>query len=139
MRLLVLLAALLASAPRSDAQHVNFYRMSSNGCATGVKSDTGYSAPVIKYVWRKYRAQLINAARGYEGFRFVVNEGDDALAEYVGLCLYAALWYMHIYPTVAAIGGWEFGRRTKRYFSKSEFYAGARRQMGTRGDAGFGG
>ena len=64
MRLLVLLAALLASAPRSDAQHVNFYRMSSNGCATGVKSDTGYSAPVIKYVWRKYRAQLINAARG---------------------------------------------------------------------------
>ena len=38
--------------------------MSSNGCATGVKSDTGYSAPVIKYVWRKYRAQLINAARG---------------------------------------------------------------------------
>ena len=101
MRLLVLLAALLASAPRSDAQHVNFYRMSSNGCATGVKTDTGYSAPVIKYVWRKYRAQLINAARGYEGFRFVVNEGDDALAEYVGLCLYAALWYMHIYPTVA--------------------------------------
>ena len=67
MRPLVLLAALLASAPRSDAQHVNFYRMSSNGCATGVKSDTGYSAPVIKYVWRKYRAQLINAARGYEG------------------------------------------------------------------------
>ena len=120
MRLLVLLAALLASAPRSDAQHVNFYRMSSNGCATGVKSDTGYSAPVIKYVWRKYRAQLIKAARGYEGFRCVVNEGDDALAEYVGLCLYAALWYMHIYPTVAAIGGWEFGRRTKRYFSKSE-------------------
>ena len=114
MRLLVLLTArLLASAPLSDAQHVNFYRMSSNGCATGVKSDTGYSAPVIKYVWRKYRAQLINAARGYEGFRFVVNEGDDALAEYVGLCLYAALWYMHIYPTVAAIGGWEFhGRRS---------------------------
>ena len=50
MRLLVLLAALLASAPRSDAQHVNFYRMSSNGCATGVKSDTGYSAPVINQV-----------------------------------------------------------------------------------------
>ena len=122
MRLL-LLAALLVGTPLSTAQHVNFYRMSSNGCATGVKSDTGYSAPVIKYVWRKYRAQLINAARGYEGFRFVVNEGDDALAEYVGLCLYAALWYMHIYPTVAAIGGWEFGRRTKRYFSKSEFYA----------------
>ena len=82
-------------------------------------TQAGYSAPVIKYVWTKYRARLINAARGYEGFRVVVNEGDDALAEYVGLCLYAALWYMHIYPTVAAIGGWEFGRRTKRYFSKS--------------------
>ena len=89
-----MLAALLVVTPLSTAQHVNFYRMSSNGCATGVKSDTGYSAPVIKYVWRKYRAQLINAARGYEGFRFVVNEGDDALAEYVGLCLYAALWYI---------------------------------------------
>ena len=125
IRLLVLLTALLASAPLSDAQHVNFYRMSSNGCATGVKSDTGYSAPVIKYVWRKYRAQLINAARGYEGFRFVVNEGDDALAEYVGLCLYAALWYMHIYPTVAAIGGWEFGRRTKRYWHSSARHCAA--------------
>ena len=64
MRLLVLLTArLLAIAPLSDAQHVNFYRMSSNGCATGVKTDTGYSAPVIKYVWTKYRARLINAAR----------------------------------------------------------------------------
>ena len=61
MRLLVLLAVLLASAPLSDAQHVNFYRMSSNGCATGVKSDTGYSAPVIKYGWRKYRERLLLA------------------------------------------------------------------------------
>ena len=105
MRLLVLLAALLASAPRSDAQHVNFYRMSSNGCATGVKSDTGFSVHVIKYVWKKYRTRLINAARTYEGFRVVANEGDKALAEYVGrLCLYAALWYIHIYPTVRAIG-----------------------------------
>ena len=67
--LLVLLTALLASAPLSDAQHVNFYRMSSNACATGVKSDTGYSAQLIKYVWRKYRAQLINAARAAESRR----------------------------------------------------------------------
>ena len=122
MRLL-LLAALLVGTPLSTAQHVNFYRMSSNGCATGVKSDTGFSAHVIKYVWVKYRTRLIDAARTYEGFRVVANEGDKALAEYVGLCLYAALWYIHIYPTVAAIGGWEFGKRTKRYFTKAKFYA----------------
>ena len=43
-----------------------------------------------------------------------MNEGDDALAEYVGLCLYAALWYIHIllvYPTVRRrdrwLGVWE--------------------------------
>jgi hypothetical protein len=101
MRLfLVMLAALLVVTPLSTAQHVNFYRMSSNGCATGVKSDTGFSVHVIKYVWKKYRTRLISAARTYEGFRVVANEGDKALAEYVGLCLYAALWYMHIYPTV---------------------------------------
>ena len=47
MRLL-LLAALLVGTPLSTAQHVNFYRMSSNGCATGVKSDTGFSAHVIR-------------------------------------------------------------------------------------------
>ena len=68
MRLL-LLAALLVGTPLSTAQHVNFYRMSSNGCATGVKSDTGFSAHVIKYVWVKYRTRLIDAARTYEGFR----------------------------------------------------------------------
>ena len=49
-----------------------------------------------------------------------MNEGDDALAEYVGLCLYAALWYIHIYPTVAAIGGWEFGWRTNEAVLQQE-------------------
>ena len=64
--LLVLLAALLAIG---NAQHVNFRRMSSTGTDAGVKADTGYAAPVIGYLWRKYRTQLINRVRGYEGFR----------------------------------------------------------------------
>ena len=63
--LLLRLAALLVGTPLSTAQHVNFYRMSSNGCATGVKSDTGYSAPVIKYVWTCKAPGLI--ARGRAG------------------------------------------------------------------------
>ena len=92
--LLVLLAALLAIG---NAQHVNFRRMSSTGTDAGVKADTGYAAPVIGYLWRKYRTQLINRVRGYEGFRIVGNAGEKALAEYVGLCLFAAFWYMHIY------------------------------------------
>ena len=74
-------------------------------------------------VWRKYRTQLINRVRGYEGFRIVGNAGEKALAEHVGLCLFAAFWYMHIYPTVDAISGWEFGKRTGRRFSKTKFYA----------------
>ena len=50
--------------------------------------------------------------------------GEKALAEHVGLCLFAAFWYMHIYPTVDAISGWEFGKRaTGRRFSKTKFYA----------------
>ena len=53
--LLVLLAALLAIG---NAQHVNFRRMSSTGTDAGVKADTGYEAPVIGYLWRKYRTQL---------------------------------------------------------------------------------
>ena len=102
--LLVLLAALLAIG---NAQHVNFRRMSSTGTDAGVKADTGYATPVIGYLWRKYRTQLINRVRGYEGFRIVGNAGEKALAEYVGLCLFAAFWYMHIYPAVDAISGWE--------------------------------
>ena len=118
--LLVLLAALLAIG---NAQHVNFRRMSSTGTDAGVKADTGYATPVIGYLWRKYRTQLINRVRGYEGFRIVGNAGEKALAEHVGLCLFAAFWYMHIYPTVDAISGWEFGKRTGRRFSKTKFYA----------------
>ena len=75
LRLLVLLAALLAIG---NAQHVNFRRMSSTGTAAGVKADTGYAAPVIGYLWRKYRTQLINRVRGYEGFRVVGNAGEKA-------------------------------------------------------------
>ena len=56
-----MLAALLAIG---NAQHVNFRRMSSTGTAAGVKADTGYAAPVIGYLWRKYRTQLINRVRG---------------------------------------------------------------------------
>ena len=88
--------------------------MSSTGTDAGVKADTGYATPVIGYLWRKYRTQLINRVRGYEGFRIVGNAGEKALAEHVGLCLFAAFWYMHIYPTVDAISGWEFGKRTGR-------------------------
>ena len=91
MGLLVLLAALLSIG---NAQHVNFRRMSSTGTDAGVKADTGYATPVIGYLWRKYRTQLINRVRGYEGFRIVGNAGEKALAEYVGLCLFAAFWYM---------------------------------------------
>ena len=97
--LLVLLAALLAIG---NAQHVNFRRMSSTGTDAGVKADTGYAAPIIGYLWRKYRTQLINRVRGYAGFRIVGNAGEKALAEHVGLCLFAAFWYMHTYPTVAS-------------------------------------
>ena len=75
--LLVLLAALLAIG---NAQHVNFRRMSSTGTDAGVKADTGYATPVIGYLWRKYRTQLINRVRGYEGFRIVGNAGEKALA-----------------------------------------------------------
>ena len=89
--LLVLLAALLAIG---NARHVNFRRMSSTGTDAGVKADTGYATPVIGYLWRKYRTQLINRVRGYEGFRIVGNAGEKALAEHVGLCLFAAFWYL---------------------------------------------
>ena len=116
-------AALAALLAIGNAQHVNFRRMSSTGTDAGVKADTGYATPVIGYLWRKYRTQLINRVRGYEGFRIVGNAGEKALAEHVGLCLFAAFWYMHIYPTVDAISGWEFGKRTGRRFSKTKFYA----------------
>ena len=120
MRLLPLVA--IAAFALASAQHVNFKRMSSTGTAAGVKADTGYAAPVIGYIWRKYRTRLINAARGYDGFRLARNAGERKLAQHVGLCLFAALWYIHIYPTVDAIGGWEFGKRTGRRFSKKSFY-----------------
>ena len=80
MRLLVLLAALLAIG---NAQHVNFRRMSSTGTGScrGQSGHAGYAAPVIGYLWRKYRTQLINRVRGYEGFRVVGNAGEKALAQ----------------------------------------------------------
>ena len=53
----------------------------------------------------------------------VRNKGEQTLAEHVALCMYAAFWYVHIYPTTDAIGGWEFGRGTGRRFSKTRFYA----------------
>ena len=109
MRLALACAALLLTL--SCAQHVSFREMSSNGKATGVKFDTGYEERVLQYIWRTYRTRLVNAVRGYEGFRVVGNGGEQMLAAHVGLCLYAALWYIHIYPTTDAIGGWEFGKR----------------------------
>ena len=118
--LLVLFAALLAIG---NATHVNFRKMSSTRTANGVKYDTGYDERVLKYIWRKYRTRLINAARGYSGFRTYANAGEAVLAKHVGLCLFAALWYIHIYPTTDAIGGWEFGKRSGRRFSKTKFYA----------------
>ena len=93
--LLVLFAALLAIG---NATHVNFRKMSSTRTANGVKYDTGYDERVLKYIWRKYRTRLINAARGYSGFRTYANAGEAVLAKHVGLCLFAALWYIHIYP-----------------------------------------
>ena len=121
MRLALACAALLLTL--SCAQHVSFREMSSNGKATGVKFDTGYEERVLQYIWRTYRTRLVNAVRGYEGFRVVGNGGEQMLAAHVGLCLYAALWYIHIYPTTDAIGGWEFGKRSGRRFSKTKFYA----------------
>ena len=103
MRLALACAALLLTL--SCAQHVSFREMSSNGKATGVKFDTGYEERVLQYIWRTYRTRLVNAVRGYEGFRVVGNGGEQMLAAHVGLCLYAALWYIHIYPTTDAIGG----------------------------------
>ena len=71
--LLVLLAVLLAIG---NAQHVNFRRMSSTGTDAGVKADTGYAAPVIGYLWRKYRAGL-PAARG--GGATACPQADEAV------------------------------------------------------------
>ena len=95
--------------------------MSSKGTAAGVKADTGYTVGLMGYLWRKYRTRLINRVRHYEGFRVVRNKGEQTLAEHVALCMYAAFWYVHIYPTTDAIGGWEFGRRTGRRFSKTSY------------------
>ena len=91
----------------ASAQHANFRRMSSKGTAAGVKADTGYTVDLMGYLWRKYRTRLINRVRHYEGFRVVRNKGEQTLAEHVALCMYAAFWYVHIYPTTDAIGGWE--------------------------------
>ena len=119
MRLLVAVVVLALAS----AQHANFRRMSSKGTAAGVKADTGYTVDLMGYLWRKYRTRRINSVRHYEGFRVVSNKGEQTLAEHVALCMYAAFWYMHIYPTTDAIGGWEFGRGTGRRFSKTRFYA----------------
>ena len=70
MRLALACAALLLAL--SCAQHVSFREMSSNGKATGVKFDTGYEERVLQYIWRTYRTRLVNAVRGYEGFRVAV-------------------------------------------------------------------
>ena len=99
--------------------HVCFAEFSSNRCTSGVLSDTGYSDDVVQWTWRKYAPQLIAHATGLDAFQVYVRGGNHALEQRVGLCYYAMLWYMHIYPTEAAIPGWSFGgvyRFTKKRF-----------------------
>ena len=102
MRLALACAALLLTL--SCAQHVSFREMSSNGKATGVKFDTGYEERVLQYIWRTYRTRLVNAVRGYEGFRVVGNGGEPRrYARYVRYVRYPAGPAIRAIPAIPAI------------------------------------
>ena len=97
---------------------VQFTDFSSNGRATGVLADTGYAMPAIEYMWTKYSDQLIAAARTYTGFATYERATENVLKTRVAVCFYGIFYYIHQYPTQAALGVHRYGdhRITKTAF-----------------------
>ena len=87
---------------------------------SGVLHDTGYPYQLLALVWSRpgvrNEVQLMKLISPFVEYEHVVVGGAEMV---VALSFYAALWYMHMYPSAVAFGQrvWQgFGRLHKDHF-----------------------
>jgi hypothetical protein len=111
MRWLLLLVLVRVSCARYI-----FWRMwASSQTDKGVLKDTGYCYEQLGYIWDKYSPKIVPGLSQVDPF-CTHPEPEQIIA----LCLYAALWYIHLYPSTATFGQrhWRFlGKISEKNFS----------------------
>lgn len=113
---------LILVLPLVNSSPVVWREWGHNGLESGVLHDTGYSHELLAYIWHRKKIQaevarlvLLAPFDLYKSSPYYY--GPETI---VALCFYAALWYIHFYPSAVA-----FGQRDWRHFgrmSTNNFY-----------------
>jgi hypothetical protein len=110
--LFLLLHVCCACAP------VTWRRFTANKKDPSLIVETGYSAPLLNYVWGKYGDRLVGILATQQPFIRYYKIGFN---EIISACFYVALWYIHFYPAAAAVNMRKFdhiGRVSRKKFYK---------------------